>query len=383
MSRLLIIDSDPEIPQHFESLRSEFGDGFPFNITFAKSDEEALEIIHSGAEFEAAMVAVDCPDVSGMKLFQRIENRTFRVPRLALSSSEDLQIIRTAMNEGAKDFLIKPFTGQDFLITIDRIIKEVERRRSNWQAQAEYSALKREVDIASDIQRRILPESFPAEIGFEIHAAMKPAKTIGGDFYDAFEIDPSKTGFVVADVSGKGIPAAFYMAVARTLLRSVAVAGAGPAESLKLVNGLLHGHQIPGMFVSCFYGVAEHDSGRIIYCNGGHQPPLLRSEANNNWRFLEESGGVVLGVQDEHPYEEAEVLMAPGDTMFLYTDGVTEALDSSRKAYGEERLAACLRACDGKNTQQIIEQVSEDIGTFVGDADQHDDLTAMVLKRLA
>lgn len=382
MPRILVIDSDPDLIIHFENLRTKFAEAFPFELTFAASDEEALAIIHGGADFEVAMVAVDCPDVSGLNLFQKIENRAFRVPRLALTSTGELQTIRTAMNEGAKDFLIKPFTGQDFFITIDRIIEEVERRRHNWRAQAEFSALKREVDIAGDIQRRILPETFPTQAGFEFHAAMTPAKTIGGDFYDAFEIELGRTGFVVADVSGKGIPAAFYMAVARTLLRTVALTGAGPADCLKLVNDLLFDHQIPGMFVSCFYGVADHDSGRVVYCNGGHHPPVLWSDTKKEWRFLEESGGVVLGVQDEHPYDESEVVMSSGDVMFLYTDGVTEAFNTQREAFGEDRLAQSLRQCDGKNARAVIEHVADDIATFVDGANQSDDLTSMVLKRL-
>lgn len=384
MPRTLVIDDDPDteifLRTQLEALHSKAGGA---GYAFARSDDEAISIIESGGDFDIALVAIDRGAISGMSLFRKLEDRSFRVPRIALSAGSDLNLIRRAMNEGAIDFLIKPFTAEDFSITIDRVISEVERRRKNWRDRAEFSALRKEIDIAAEIQKRILPTAFPGVDGLEIHAAMKPAKVMGGDFYDVFDIDDDNLGFVIADVAGKGVPAAFYMAVARTLLRSVALRGVTPDDCLTQANELLCEHHIPGMFISVFYGVLDIRRWRFTFSNGGHQRPYLTGVSRRATALGDggSGGGTVLGVVKEQVYTSQSIDLSPGDSVYFYTDGVTEAFNARRVAFAEARLEANLSANAGKSAQALNEGVAEAIAAFVGDAEQHDDITSMIFKR--
>ena len=384
MPRTLVIDDDPDteifLRTQLEALHSKAGGA---GYAFARSDDEAISIIESGGDFDIALVAIDRGAISGMSLFRKLEDRSFRVPRIALSAGSDLNLIRRAMNEGAIDFLIKPFTAEDFSITIDRVISEVERRRKNWRDRAEFSALRKEIDIAAEIQKRILPTAFPGVDGLEIHAAMKPAKVMGGDFYDVFDIDDDNLGFVIADVAGKGVPAAFYMAVARTLLRSVALRGVTPDDCLTQANELLCEHHIPGMFISVFYGVLDIRRWRFTFSNGGHQRPYLTGVSRRATALGDggSGGGTVLGVVKEQVYTSQSIDLSPGDSVYFYTDGVTEAFNARRVAFAEARLEANLSANAGKSAQALNEGVAEAIAAVVGDAEQHDDITSMIFKR--
>jgi len=381
MTRSLIIDDDPATHALFRELFSELGNNVDEDCAFASTDEEALNIIRSGAEFDIAFIAIDRDQVSGMPLFQQIKDRTFRVPRVALTSGSDLHLIRNAMNQGAVDFLIKPISPDDFSSTLNRVLETVERRRRNWNDRAEFSALKKEVDIAADIQQKILPDNFPAVDHFEFAARMRPAKSMGGDFYDVFEIPDGQTGVVVADVSGKGVPAAFYMAVARTLIRSVAMTPSiTPAECLFQVNELLCGHHIPGMFVSVFYAVIDPKTSQVEFANGGHQLPF---KGGDHIEPVELTGGhgVILGIMPDMEYEQESVTLKSGEYLFVYTDGVSEAFNSEREAFSEERLADGLSKITNGSAEIIVERINDIIDEFVGEADQHDDITSLVVRR--
>ena len=320
-----------------------------------------------------------------MEIFQRLEDEDARLPRIALSGSEDLGLLRRALADGASDFLVKPVEGDELARTLARVYDECQRRRLNWKNEAELSAIRREIEIAADIQRRILPSRFPVIRGLDVFARTVPAKTVGGDFYDVFELDPpGKLGLVIADVSGKGIPAAFYMAVARTLIRATAPGAASPGECLAEVNGLLVRHDVPGMFVSVFYGVLDTVSWRLTYANGGHPPPLLVSPAAKGdglARALQGGEGTLLGIDEGQAYEEGAVSLAPGDGVFFYTDGLTEAFDSENNAFGEERLWSCVAANAAGSASDMAGAAAAAIADFVGDAQPHDDITSLVIKR--
>ena len=380
MTHALIIDDDAHSEIVLRDYFKRLGVAPETSCTFARSDEDALAIIQSGAEFDIALVAVDREPISGLGLFHQITDNTFRVPRIALSSGADLGLIRRAMNEGAADFMVKPLEFSDFEATLLRVIETVERRRKNWREGVEYSALKKEIDIAADIQQRILPLQFPNAEDYEIYADMRPARVMGGDFFDIFEFDNSDIGFIVADVSGKGVPAAFYMAVARTLIHSAAFTISDPAGCLAQVNRLLCDHHIPGMFVSVFYGRIDAKSHRMTFANAGHQLPF-KVGPDKMPEQLEGGHGVVLGIIPDLEYLQDEVTLEPGEFLFVFTDGITEAFNSNRQAFGEKRLADCLQSLTSETASEVIDQVSHAINDFVGEADQHDDITSLVIKR--
>jgi sigma-B regulation protein RsbU (phosphoserine phosphatase) len=337
-------------------------------------------LIASGKTFDIALVSIDSPSVSGMRLFAQIEERSFRVPRIALASSSDLAGIRRAMNEGAVDFLLKPLAIDDFKATVERVLADVERRRRNWRERTEYSALKREVDIAVDIQKRILPQDFPGIEGYGVHASTHPAKTMGGDFYDVFRLDGGRIGMVMADVSGKGIPAAFYMAVAHTLMRSVAQSGCEPAICMQQVNELLCEYHIPGMFVSAIYGVLDPARHTFTFSNAGHQPPYKRAIDSTLSTFAG-GEGTVLGVVPEIEFGQESVDLEPEEFIFIYTDGVTDAFDAGRQPFSKARLEKCLAKGKFCEARRIVETVEDSVRRHASDADQSDDVTALVVRR--
>lgn len=348
---------------------------------FAHSDQEALDFLQTKPELDLAIVSVDGGAISGMDLFRKLTGYRLRVPRIALTAGGDLAVIRQAMNNGAADFLTKPVMTDDLLVTVDKVFEDCQARREAWKNEAQLSAIKRELDIAEDIQRQILPTVFPAHERLDISAHLTPAKRMSGDFYDTFDLPDGKVGLAVADVSGKGIPAAFFMAVARTLLRATALNSPSPGACLSAVNNLLCQHQITSMFVSVFYCTLDPKTWEIVYSNGGHLPPYLVRAQDKEIIALEGGEGIVLGVQEDMPFEESSCHLEHGDTLFFYTDGVTEAFDPERNQFSEERLMAYLL----ENQKLSAHEISENLFAFVDDfrkgAEQNDDFTSLVIKR--
>jgi phosphoserine phosphatase RsbU/P len=248
------------------------------------------------------------------------------------------------------------------------------------EERAALRALRREIEIASEIQQSILPRRFPAfpeRRDFDLHAAMLPASDVGGDFYDFFLIDPTHLAVVIGDVSGKGMPAAIFMAVSRTLLKATALGGIAPAACLQHVNRLLHAENDSEMFVSLFYGILDLHGGRLAFSNGGHNPPLLQSAARGV-RCLASGRGCVLGVFGDAAYEGATCPIAPGDTLLLYTDGVTEAMNPGGELYGEERLHA-LVGNDHGSPQALVDALIADVRRHSATATQSDDITLLAV----
>jgi phosphoserine phosphatase RsbU/P len=374
MPRTLVIDDDP----HLHALTAGGGKG---DFSFAYSDEEALDILSQDHDIDIALVSIDSDNIGGMGLFRRLKGERLRIPRIALTSGSDLKIIRRAMNDGAVDFLTKPVSADDLQATIDKVFEDCEARRKAWRTESELAAIRREIDVAGDLQKRILPNNFPDHHEFDVFARTTPAQNMGGDFYDFFDIDQDKMAVVVADVSGKGVPAAFFMAVARTLIRATAAIEAEPGPCLQQVNKLLFQHNIPGMFVSVFYGILNTKTWELSYANGGHLPPYLIPANGGDVQTLDGGDGVVLGVQDGIPYEQEKIVIEPGGALFFYTDGVTEAFDADRNQFSDERLIDYLLENRSLSAHALTENVFAFINMFTGDAPQSDDITSLVIKR--
>ncbi len=380
MPKTLVVDDDPRTAEAVCDRAGVDGEVADHRFVYAATDTEALRIMADDADLDVAMVAIDSDRIGGMGLFRRLGSVRLRIPRIALTAGRDLSGIRRAINEGAADFLVKPILAEDLWATIDRVHRATQERRRVWRTEAELAALRREVDIAGEIQRRILPTRFPCDGDLEMFARTVPAAEMGGDFYDVFELAPGRLGLAIADVSGKGVPAAFFMAVARTLIRATAGDGAAPAQCLARVNDLLCGHNIPGMFVSVFYGVLDTAAWRLTYSNGGHPPPLL-ADRGGSVRPLLGGHGVVLGVRAGLPYAEATVALAPGDVLCCVTDGVTEASDNEREQFSEDRLADCLAANREQSPETLAATLFAAVEAFARDGPHRDDVTRLMLKR--
>jgi sigma-B regulation protein RsbU (phosphoserine phosphatase) len=257
----------------------------------------------------------------------------------------------------------------------ERTRELADKNASLEKAQAQINA---ELDVAKALQIAILPATFPAKPGCDGAARMIPATTMGGDFYDFIELPDGRIGLVMADVSGKGVPAAFFMAVALTNLRGFAVLCSGPGECVARTNEVLCRENPMDLFVTVFYAVIDPATGVLTYTNGGHNPPYVR-RANGSVEALGGTGGLVLGAMPDVEYPEHTVQLSPGDLLVLYTDGVTEAFNPADEAYGTERLIAEVEAHGGGPAAALVERIFHSVTTFAGTAPQSDDITLAVL----
>jgi len=239
-------------------------------------------------------------------------------------------------------------------------------------------ALERELDIAAKIQAAIMPRDFPSGADLDMHARMIPAREVGGDFYDVIPLGDDRIGVAVADVSGKGVPAAFFMLIARTLLRATASFEPSPAACLTRLNDLLAADNEQMLFVTLFFGVLDRRTGTFTYANGGHNPPYLIRDGRPE--ELPPTGDMALAVMEELVFSERHCRLAPGDAVFLFTDGVTEAFDPAGEAFGEPRLTGLLGRGGGDEATALIDRVIDGVLRFTGDAQQADDITCLAVR---
>ena len=255
-----------------------------------------------------------------------------------------------------------------------------------WIAEAE-SRMDAELETAKAIQESALPQVFPPYpdiLRFDVYATMKAAKQVGGDFYDFFLIgdsgpDAGKLGFVMADVSGKGVPAALFMMKAKTQIRDYLENGVALGEAIENANRLLCDGNEAGMFVTAWVGVLDYTTGHVDYVNAGHNPPLLW-QYDGGWRWLKQRSGLPLGLFDGMPYKTHSVDCKPGDQFLLYTDGVTEAMDVDDALYGEDRLERLVNKHYLLHPRRLVETVRRDVSAHAHGAEQSDDITILALE---
>jgi sigma-B regulation protein RsbU (phosphoserine phosphatase) len=249
--------------------------------------------------------------------------------------------------------------------------------RERDKAAAEQS----EWDFAADLQTAGLPSDFPAypdRRDFDLYAGMVTAKEVGGDLYDFFLVAPDRLAFVVADAAGKGLPAAIFITLTRTLLRAAAVRFGSPGECLRAVNGMLCLDNPTVMFATAFFGLLDTSTGEIAFANAGHNPPYaVRKKGGVD--IVASQGTMALGIVEDQVYKTATVRLTPGDTLLCFSDGVTEALERDGGLFGEHRLVATLAAKAGASPMEIAAQVVEDVDRFIGTTPMADDITVLAL----
>lgn len=262
------------------------------------------------------------------------------------------------------------------------MIEDLETYIENLQSiMSEKERINAELQLASDIQAHMLPCIFPPFPGrkeFDLYALMHPAKEVGGDFYDFFLVNEDKLAVIVADVSGKGVPAALFMVIAKTLIKNYTQMDMEPSEVFTTVNHLLCDGNDAGLFVTAWMGVLEIETGKLTYVNAGHNPPLIK-RAGGNFEYLRERTGFVLAGMDGIKYRQNTYDLHPGDRIFLYTDGVTESTNEHEELYGEERLQHFLNNHETGNTEEILDALRKDLRDFSNEAPQFDDITMLLL----
>ncbi|MFA7430892.1 MAG: SpoIIE family protein phosphatase [Rhodospirillaceae bacterium] len=240
--------------------------------------------------------------------------------------------------------------------------------------------LQQELDIARQIQKSMLPLTFPADRPeISLHARMEAAKEVGGDFYDYFFIDEHRLGVVIADVSGKGVPAALFMAISRTLLRATALFGSPPGPCLENLNNMLAENNERSLFVTVFYGILDMRDGTFTYANAGHNPPLLL-RVDGSVEVLARTGCAALAIMEDLPQTDRAITLNPGEQLFLFTDGINEAQNAAEELFGDDRLVVSLGAASGRSPGEVIDGILGAVQEFVGEAPQFDDITCLAVR---
>lgn len=281
-----------------------------------------------------------------------------------------------------RDEVIK-FFAQDPNLAINLIQLSIKRFIENLKAETQArERIESELRIAREIQTSMLPRKFPPfpeRKEFDIFAMMDPAKEVGGDFYDFFFVDKNRLCFVIGDVSGKGVPAALFMAITKTVLKTEALRGLSAEQIISRVNNILYPDNETCMFVTVFCVILDLETGEMQFANGGHNPPLI-CPIGGSFDFVNVPKGFVVGAMENTQCGSGKMLLSPGDMIFLYTDGVTEAMNPQNHLFSEERLKTCLTKLKDKDITEIIPDMREEIRTFAQDALQSDDITMMALR---
>lgn len=304
----------------------------------------------------------------------------FLVKTIVVNNIHEINRSLAQITSGNLDVTVNVRSNEEFaslsddinstIVTLKRYIAEAAAR------------IDQELEFARTIQRAALPSVFPPYPGrdeFELYASMDPAKEVGGDFFDFYFVDEDHLAFLIADVSGKGIPAAMFMMTAKTLLKSLTESGLPVDKAMTQANDELCRGNEAGMFVTVWLGVLDVRSGLVTYANAGHNPPLMRHDGGE-YSFVRTRPGLLLAGMEDVRYRKNELQLAPGDMLFLYTDGVTEATDTKERLYGDDRLKQTLDAHPDANVEELTVLVRRDIDAFVGKAPQFDDITMVALK---
>ena len=250
------------------------------------------------------------------------------------------------------------------------------------EATAAKERMESELNIARDIQMSLLPKIFPPFPDvpeFELFAFLQPAREVGGDLYDFYRIDEERVCFVLGDVSGKGVPASLFMAVTMTLIKMTAAGGQPPDKILQEVNAQLSRDNNSCMFVTLFCGILHTGSGEVWYANGGHNPPVLLRNTEKP-SFLPGTDGILLGAMEDATFSMKRMVLAPGESLLLYSDGVTEAMDEREELYSEERFLEFLEEFGNRSPEETVGAVMENVVAFAGKAPQADDITVMMVR---
>jgi serine phosphatase RsbU (regulator of sigma subunit) len=376
--KILVVDDTPSNIQSLAATLKPAG----YQVLVATNGQQALDVM---AKVRPDLILLDImmPIMDGFEACANIKANAdwHDIPIIFLTAKTETADLVKGFELGAVDYVSKPFNAHELMarvhthLTVDRLRTSVsEKNAALEKAQQQMSA---ELDLARAMQVAILPSRFPVAVGCDGAARMLPATTMGGDFYDFIELPGGRIGLVMADVSGKGVPAAFFMAVARTNLNALAATASGPADCLQRTNDVLLTQNPMDLFVTVFYAVFDPATGVLTYSNGGHNPPLLR-RANGHVEMLTSAAGLVLGMFPAS-YDEDTVQLAPGDTLVLYTDGVTEAFNVDVQMYEEARLVERVRDDGGATAKGLVTAIFDSVIGFSGAAPQSDDITVAVL----
>ena len=378
--KILVVDDEPDLePLMLQRMRRDIRRG-QYEFVFAHDGNEALARLNEHEDVDMVLSDINMPGMDGLTLLEQIPHVYPEIRAVMVSAYGDMKNIRTAMNRGAFDFVTKPIDFEDLRVTIERTLRHMMEWREALASRDKLVALQNELDVAQKIQQSVLPTVFPISDIYEIDARMLAAREVGGDFYDVLRLENGRIGLSVADVSDKGVPAALFMMSALTLLKGSAIGVGAPGAVLTEVNDLLNEENEAAMFVTLLYAVFNPSNGLLNYANGGHNPPII-VHPDGTSTLLPATGGIALGVAPNFQYEESSVILDPGDTIVLYTDGVTEAMNAEGEEFSLDRLRDLFTNVPPRNPKETNEAIFEAVRVFAGDTPQSDDITCLACRR--
>jgi sigma-B regulation protein RsbU (phosphoserine phosphatase) len=300
--------------------------------------------------------------INEAKRFAKENTKTEEIDWANISNIREIEELGDAVNKMESDTIL-------YMENLTNITAEKER-------------IGTELALATKIQANMLPNIFPAfpeREEIDIFASMTPAKEVGGDFYDFFLIDEDHLGLVMADVSGKGVPAALFMMMSKNLVNNFAIMDSSPAKVLERVNRTICKNNENDMFVTVWLGILTISTGHVVAANAGHEYPFIK-KANGEFEKFNDKHGFVIGGMDGVKYREYEFTLEKNDMLFLYTDGVPEATNANEELFGLERMTAALNTDLSANPEQLLSNVKSAVDAFVGEAPQFDDLTMLAIR---
>ncbi|MEC7840426.1 MAG: SpoIIE family protein phosphatase [Chlamydiota bacterium] len=386
-SQILVVDDEPALEALIkQKFRKQIKSG-EMDFTFASNGVEALDVLQHNPEIGIILTDINMPEMDGLTLLARLkeQNRLYR--SIVISAYGDMENIRTAMNLGASDFITKPIDLKDLATTLDKIREQYHCLKAGEAAREDVIEIRKELEIASHIQKTFMPNNFtpfPNSDKLEIYGKMYPAEDVCGDFFDFFTIGTHHLGFVAADVSGKGVPAALFMVMSKTLLRSTALANPSPKECMREVSHYLTYNNESMMFVTAFYGIININTGELNYCDAGHLPPYIFSK-DGTLKKVPKDKGIALGVLDDLEltnslYVEKTLHLDKGDTVILYTDGISEAVNDKTEIYPIERFEQIIKNSSDAPLTELVQNTKDDVFSFSNGANQYDDITMLCLR---
>jgi sigma-B regulation protein RsbU (phosphoserine phosphatase) len=381
---LLVVDDNED--NRYTLTRRLTREGYD-NLTTATTGREALDLLQS-KPFDLVLLDIMMPDMNGYEVLERMKagGQLRDIPVIMISALSEIDSVIRCIELGAEDYLPKPFNPT---LLRARLGATLEKKRLRDEVRTSLARLEEEMDAARKLQLGMLPQVFPActpERPVEVHAFMEPAREVGGDLYDFFYAAPNLFCFLVGDVSGKGAPAAMFMARTRSLVRMAAEllrkAGEGqmaPGLIAEAVNRELYQNNDDRMFVTLFLGLLETQTGALGYINAGHPVPhILR--ATGEIEHVVASPDMPLGVRSKTAYRTGTLTLQPGDGMFVATDGVIEAMNEAGDLYTIDRLDANLRSAVNSSALELVRTVTDSVHDFAGSAAKSDDITVLALR---
>jgi phosphoserine phosphatase RsbU/P len=362
------------------------------SVTAVENGRSALALVEE-QDFDLILLDIMMPEMDGYEVLKRLQENPARkhIPVIMISAVDEIESVVRCVELGATDYLPKPFNA---VLLRARVHATLEKKRLRDREQLHAQSLEREMEIGRQIQASFLPEALPQPPGWEIAAFFRPARQVAGDFYDAFALKSGRIGLVVADVCDKGVGAALFMALFRTLIRaSTDLAEPGlagltdPAEraaarvknTVNLTNDYIaRTHADANMFATLFFGVLDPQTGLLTYINGGHEPPMLQSPTGGTRRLA--PTGPSVGMLPNQTFEVGRANLAPGEVFLAFTDGVTESRAPSGEVFGEERVQALFHPSP-ESASGLLTRIEARLSAFVGDEEPFDDVTMLAVLR--